>query len=72
MDYESIMLSILKFTGDREQVLEYYEQKYSDIQSWSAKNMKGVKISESTLDNMKINNIIKLNDAFQKVYKIHI
>ena len=31
MDYESIMLSILIDTGDKEKVLEYYEKKYDDI-----------------------------------------
>ena len=72
MDYESIMMSILLDTGDKKQVLEYYEQKYNDIQNWKAENMKGVKISKDTIDNMRASNIIKLNDAFQKVYKIHI
>ena len=72
MDYESIMLSILIDTGDKEKVLEYYEKKYDDIQSWKVENMKGVKISQQTLDNMRVCHIIKLNNAFQKVYKIHI
>lgn len=72
MDYESIMMSILLDTGKKSDILEYYEQKYNDIMSWDQKNMKGVKISQSTLDNMKARNIIELNTAFQKVYKIHI
>ena len=72
MDYESIMMSILLDTGDKQQVLEFYEEKYNDIQCWKAENMKGVKISKETIDNMKVRNIIKLNNAFQKVYKIHI
>lgn len=72
MDYESIMMSILLDTGDKSQVLEYYQSKYDDIQNWSYENMKGVKISQQTLDNLKVSNIIKLNSAFQKVYKIHI
>ena len=72
MDYESIMMSILLDTGKKEKVLQFYEQKYSDIMSWDYKNMKGVKISEKTLDNMKVKNIIELNNAFQKIYKIHI
>lgn len=72
MDYESIMMTILLDTGNRDQVLDYYEKKYNDIKSWNFENMKGVKISQSTLDNMKASNIIELNRAFQKVYKIHI
>lgn len=72
MDYESIMITILKDTGNKEKVLEYYEQKYNDIQNWNVKNMKGVKISKDTLDNIRVKNIIELNRAFQKVYKIHI
>lgn len=72
MDYESIMITILRDTGDKEKVLEYYEQKYYDITRWNAENMKGVKISTDTVNNMRVKNIIKLNEAFQKVYKIHI
>lgn len=72
MDYESIMMSILLDTGKKSEVLRYYEQKYDDVKNWNVKNMKGVKISEQTLDNIKARNIIELNKAFQKVYKIHI
>lgn len=72
MDYESIMMSILLDTGKKEKVLQFYEQKYNDIMSWDYENMKGVKISENTIDNMKVKNIIELNNAFQKIYKIHI
>lgn len=72
MDYESIMITILRDSGDKKKVLEYYEQTYYDITNWNVENMKGVKISKDTLENMKVKNIINLNNAFQKVYKIHI
>lgn len=72
MNYEGVMMSILLDTGKKENVLEYYEQKYNDILSWKLENMKGVKCSEITLDNFRAKCILELNDAFQKVYKIHI
>lgn len=72
MDYESIMMSILLDSGDKNNVLDYYEKKYDEIKNWDVKNMKGVKITEKTLDNIRTRNIMELNLAFQKVYKIHI